>query len=72
MKAYAKSASLHYAEKRSSSLTKKMLPKKRSIYTAYASVPKAISPTVANVMDVTNFLAKYLSGNPNVVVQPRE
>jgi hypothetical protein len=71
VKSYGKNVSLTYSSHPRH--TKKLRQK--------LAVPKGISrkakvvapsgPTVANVMDVTYFLAKYLSGKNNVVVSPQ-
>jgi hypothetical protein len=66
---YEKRASLTYLKP-----TKTFVKLKQKAASAPAKA-KAAKPTVpvqavANVMDVTNFLAKYLSGQQNVVVSP--
>jgi hypothetical protein len=66
---YEKRASLTYLKP-----TKTFVKLKQKATSAPAKA-KAAKPTVsvqavANVMDVTNFLAKYLSGQQNVVVSP--
>jgi len=66
---YEKRASLTYLKP-----TKTFVKLKQKATSAPAKA-KAAKPTVpvqavANVMDVTNFLAKYLSGQQNVVISP--
>ncbi|MGB9672196.1 MAG: hypothetical protein ACPLZY_03515 [Candidatus Norongarragalinales archaeon] len=72
MKSYRKNVSLTYS---SHPRPAKRLRQKLAVSKGISRKAKAIAPsgpTVANVMDVTYFLAKYLSGRNNVVVSPQK
>ncbi|MEM3760147.1 MAG: hypothetical protein QXZ02_03430, partial [Candidatus Bathyarchaeia archaeon] len=73
MKSYSKSVSLTYSFRPRHA---KKLRQKLSVSKGISRKAKVITAhsgsTVANVMDVTYFLAKYLSGRNDVVVSPQK
>jgi len=69
---YGKKPRLHYEKPKPKVL--KRLWKRGSMFSPSYTRSKTGRPAstqVANVMDVTHFLAKYLSGNQNVIVNPQ-
>jgi hypothetical protein len=72
VKSYCKNVSLTYS---SHPRPAKKLRQKLAVPKGISRKAKVVAPsgpTVANVMDVTYFLAKYLSGANNVVVSPQK
>jgi hypothetical protein len=72
MKSYSKSQSLQYKQRLHSArlLRKAFKPSSRNFKKA-GPLRSETATVVANVMDVANFLARYLSGKQNVVVSTR-
>ena len=71
---YERRASLTYLKPSRTfvKLKQKASPTTAKPATAKATARRRAFQSVANVMDVTNFLAKYLSGQQNVVVSPSQ
>lgn len=73
MKSYSKNVCLTYSSHpRPAKKLRQKLAVSRGISRKAKVVAAQSGPTVANVMDVTYFLAKYLSGKTNVVVSPQK